>query len=118
MSFEFEYAATIRPECVKLAMIHRIVVIPEFKVSCFLLPILFLTDLTMAFTALEIHAFFEDADYLGLSHRTAQASALEGITTPANLADFDKDGSEQIYRNLRKPAKVLQGGAVAPGGAR
>jgi hypothetical protein len=65
----------------------------------------------MAFTAAEIRSFFEDADYLGLSARTAQAFAMEGVVTPEDLADFDKDGFEQIYRNLRKPAKVLQGGA-------
>ena len=56
----------------------------------------------MAFTAAEIHSFFEDADYLGLSARTAQAFAMEGVVTPEDLADFDKDGFEQIYRNLRK----------------
>jgi hypothetical protein len=64
----------------------------------------------MAFIAAEIRSFFEDADYLGLSARTAQAFAMEGVVTPEDLADFNKDGFEQIYRNLRKPAKVLQGG--------
>lgn len=64
----------------------------------------------MVFTAIQIRAFFEDADYLGLSARTAQAMAAEGIATPADLAEFDKDGFEAIYRNLRKPARMLQGG--------
>ena len=64
----------------------------------------------MAFTALQLRAFFENADYLGLSARTAQAMAAEGIATPADLAEFDKDGFEAIYRNLRKPARMLQGG--------
>ena len=69
----------------------------------------------MAFTALQIRAFFEDADYLGLSACTAQAMAAEGITTPVDLAGFDKDGFKAIYCNC-KPARMLQGG-MGHGGA-
>ena len=60
----------------------------------------------MAFTALQIRAFVKDADYLGLSAHTAQAMAAEGIATPADLAEFDKDGFEAIYRNLHEPARM------------
>ena len=30
----------------------------------------------------------------------------EGIVRPDDLAEFDKDGLEAIFRNLRKPAKT------------
>ncbi len=52
------------------------------------------------------------ANYLGLSARTAAAIAAKGIAEPADLAEFDKEGLDAIFRNLRKPpllSKVVQG---------
>lgn len=74
----------------------------------------------MVFTAAQLTAFFTTADYLGLSARTAAALAAEGITDPADLAEFDKEGLDAIFRNLRKPPRALQGGAGrgAAGGGR
>ena len=65
----------------------------------------------MVFTAAQLTAFFTTADYLRLSARTAAAIAAEGITEPADLAEFDKEGLDAIFRNLRKPPRALQGGA-------
>jgi len=74
----------------------------------------------MVFTAAQLTAFFMTADYLGLSARTAAALAAEGITDPADLAEFDKEGLDAIFRNLRKPPRALQGvaGRGAAGGGR
>ena len=71
----------------------------------------------MVFTAAQLTAFFTTADYLGLSARTAAALAAEGITDPADLAEFDKEGLDAIFRNLRKPPRALQGGAGRGAGA-
>ncbi len=47
---------------------------------------------------------------------------LKGLLTtdPADLAEFDKEGLDAIFRNLRKPPRALQGGAGrgATGGGR
>jgi hypothetical protein len=66
----------------------------------------------MVFTAAQLTAFFMTADYLGLSAQTAAAIAAEGITEPADLAEFDKEGLDAIFCNLHKPpmlSKVVQG---------
>lgn len=70
----------------------------------------------MPFTAAEIVTFFTDAANMGLTPRTAKAFAAEGIATPADLAEFDKNGMESIFRNLRKPSKVLRAGAAGARG--
>ena len=64
------------------------------------------TNNKMPFTAAALTLFFTDADYLNLSGRTRQAMSAEGIVRPDDLAEFDKDGLEAIFRNLRKPAKT------------
>jgi len=61
----------------------------------------------MVFTDDEIVTFFTGVGYIGLVNHTVLALSLEGIINPADLAEFDKDGLEQIYRNLRKPARML-----------
>ena len=61
----------------------------------------------MVFTNAEALAFFNGVDYLGLLDRTVIALTFEGINYPADLGEFDKDGLEQIHRNLRKPARIL-----------
>ncbi len=40
----------------------------------------------------------------------------EGIETPANLAEFDKDDLDVIFHNLRKPARTRVGGGGGRGG--
>ena len=70
----------------------------------------------MVFNAAQLDAFFTSANYLGLSARTAGAFAAEGIVTPEDLGEFDKDGLDAIFRNLRKPPRALQGGAGRGGG--
>jgi hypothetical protein len=66
----------------------------------------------MPFTAAEIAIFFIDVANMGLTLPTTGVLAAEGITTPADLAEFDKEGMESIFRNLRKPLKVLRAGAT------
>lgn len=60
----------------------------------------------MVFNAISTTFFFENNDGMALSHRTRGAIAAEGIVTPEDLTDFTKDSIEDIFRNLRKPAKV------------
>jgi hypothetical protein len=66
----------------------------------------------MPFTAAKIALFFKDQVYMALTHRTATTLATEGIAIPDNLPDFDKEGMDSIYCNLRKPTKVLCAGAA------
>ncbi len=66
----------------------------------------------MPFTAAEIAIFFTDVQNMGLTLCTTGAFAAEGIATPADLAEFDKEGMELIFRNLCKPLKVLRAGAA------
>jgi hypothetical protein len=66
----------------------------------------------MPFTAAKIATFFTDTANMGLTLCTTGAFAAEGIATPADLAEFDKEGMESIFRNLRKPLKVLRAGAA------
>ena len=70
----------------------------------------------MVFTAAQLTDFFQGAGYLGLSARTATALAAEGIVTPADLTEFDKDGLDAIFCNLCKPARARQGGGAGRGG--
>ena len=62
----------------------------------------------MPFTAAKNATFFTDAANMGLMLCTTVAFAAEGIANPADLAEFDKEGMELIFRNLRKPRKVLR----------
>jgi hypothetical protein len=66
----------------------------------------------MPFTAAKIVLFFEDQAYMALTCHTATALAAEGIAIPDDLSEFDKEGMDSIYGNLRKPAKVLRAGAA------
>ena len=67
----------------------------------------------MPFTAAKIATFFTDAANMGLTLCTTWAFAAEGIATPADLAEFDKEGMKSIFRNLCKPLKVLRAGSAA-----
>ena len=70
----------------------------------------------MPFTPAEIVLFFEDQAYMALTNRTTTALAAEGIAVPDDLSEYDKEGMGNIYRNLRKPAKVLCIGAAGARG--
>jgi hypothetical protein len=70
----------------------------------------------MPFTAAKIATFFTDATNRGLMLRMTGAFAAEEIATPADLAEFDKEGMELIFRNLCKPIKVLRAGAAGGDG--
>jgi hypothetical protein len=70
----------------------------------------------MPFTAAVFVTFFTDAANMGLTPCSATAFAAKGIATPADLAEFDRNGMESIFCNLRKPAKVLRGGAAGAHG--
>jgi hypothetical protein len=70
----------------------------------------------MPATAAKIVTFFTDAMNMGLTPCSATAFAAEGIATPADLTEFDKNGMESIFHNLRKPAKVLCGGTAGARG--
>ena len=61
----------------------------------------------MPFTAAKIVTFFTNAANMGLTLCTTGAFAAEGIATPADLAEFNKEGMALIFRNLCKPLKVL-----------
>ena len=58
----------------------------------------------MVVTAAQMTAFFENPDQMGIPHSTVIQLQVEGITGIQDLADFDKDTSQQLADNLRKPA--------------
>jgi hypothetical protein len=60
----------------------------------------------MPYTDAKIATFFTNAANMGITLRMTGAFAAEGITIPADLAEFNKEGMESIFRNLRKPLKV------------
>ena len=57
----------------------------------------------MVLTAAQTTAFFEQADQMGIPHATVLQLQQEGITAVSDLADFDKDGLQQLADNLRRP---------------
>lgn len=57
----------------------------------------------MVLTAAQITAFFTGADQIGLEQRTVNQLANEGITTPGDLVDFDKETISMVAENLRRP---------------
>lgn len=63
----------------------------------------------MPLTNPQIRAFFEDADQMGLPNATvAKLAADEGIASPNDLENFDKDTFEQVVDNLRKPGDRIR----------
>jgi hypothetical protein len=66
----------------------------------------------MPLTATKIATFFTDAANMGLTLRTTGAFAAEGIATPADLAEFNKEGMASIFCNLCKHLKVLRAGVA------
>jgi hypothetical protein len=65
------------------------------------------------FNAAVLTLFFEDANNMGLSHRTRLQLAVEGIAEPEDFMEFNDDGMMAIFMNLLKPSKVPALGAAA-----
>jgi hypothetical protein len=65
------------------------------------------------FDAAALTLFFEDANNMGLSHRTCLQLTVEGITKPKDFKEFDDEGMKAIFRTLLKPPKVPATGAAA-----
>jgi hypothetical protein len=65
------------------------------------------------FNAAALTLFFEDANNIGLSHRTHLQLAVEGITEPDDFKEFYDNGMTAIFTNLLKPPKVPALGAAA-----
>ncbi len=68
---------------------------------------------THLFDAAALTLFFEDANNMGLSHRTREQLAVEGITVPEDFKEFDEEGMKAIFANLFKLPKVPVTGAAA-----
>ena len=54
----------------------------------------------MVLTAAQNTAFLKNADQMGIPHATVIQLQNEGISTVADLADFDKDALQQLADNL------------------
>jgi hypothetical protein len=73
---------------------------------------------THLFDAAALTLFFEDANNMGLSRRTREQLAVEGITVPEDFKEFDEEGMKAIFANLFKPPKVpVPDAAVRAAGA-
>ena len=57
----------------------------------------------MVLTAAQMTTFFEHADQMGIPHVTVVQLQAEGITSVADLADFNKASLQQLADNLRRP---------------
>ena len=71
----------------------------------------------MVLTAGQTTAFFEDGDQMGIPHATVVQLATEGITSVADLADFDKESLQQLADNLRRPGRMPDPNPLAQPGA-
>ena len=61
----------------------------------------------MVFTGAQITSFFEDADQMGLSHKTRVYLQGEDINHPDDLAEFmDKETWDQIIENCKRPPQI------------
>ena len=61
----------------------------------------------MVITAAQIKSFFEDADQMGLTHRTRTLSLnTEAIITVGELAEWKDDDWDQWKNNCRKPDRI------------
>ena len=67
----------------------------------------------MVFTGAQITLFFEDNDQMGLSNRTRVLLQGEGITHPADLAEFTKkDAWDQALEQCKRPPQVADAGGA------
>ena len=72
----------------------------------------------MVLTAGQSLAFFTGAGSMAIPVATYQQLANEGIVTPDDLLDFDKDSIEQIAKNLRSPSdRIPNPDPAAPPGS-
>ena len=53
----------------------------------------------MVLTAAQTTAFLENPDQLGIPHETMVQIQRQGIQTVADLADYEKQGLQQLARN-------------------
>ena len=58
----------------------------------------------MVLTAAQSTAFFTGANSMAIPQATYAQLAQEGIVSPTDLVDFDKDTIEQVAKNLRNPS--------------
>ena len=72
----------------------------------------------MVLTAAQITQFFTANDNMAIPAATVAQLANEGIQTPSDLSDFDKDSMKQVADNLRNPGgRVPNPDPGAPAGA-
>ena len=57
----------------------------------------------MVLTAAQVKEFFEDADQMAIPSAARILLQQEGIYTPRNLVDFDKDTFKKVANYLRRP---------------
>ena len=61
----------------------------------------------MVFTATQITAFFTEATHMGISARTSQALEDEGISTVADLHEWQDDEWDQFTQNCKHPPQIV-----------
>ena len=65
--------------------------------------------LSATFDANAIDSFFTGADQLNLSIRTHDQMVVEGISSPVDLHDFNKDNVSSIVGAFERPPRVPNG---------
>ena len=65
--------------------------------------------LSVNFNANAIDSFFTGADQLNLSIRTRDQMVVEGISSPVDIPDFNKDNVSLIVRAFERPPRVPNG---------
>ena len=63
-------------------------------------------NLSATFNANAIDLLFTGADQLNLSIRTRDQMVVEGISSPVDLHDFNKDYVSSIVRAFKRPPRV------------
>ena len=65
--------------------------------------------LSATFDANAIDSFFTGADQLNLSIRIRDQMVVEGISSPVDLPDFNKEDVSSIVREFERPPRVPNG---------
>ena len=60
----------------------------------------------MVFIAIKLTAFFTKMTLLTLVPYTPAEIFVEGIESPENLVEFNKEGMETVFLNLRKTPRI------------
>ena len=63
----------------------------------------------MVFTAVQRTAFFENNNQMGIPHASVMQLQDEGIISPDDLMDFDRDTIKQIAEMLKESVLALSG---------